>query len=228
MKIVTLRCGACSPPPGAGTRPGLIVREAKAAVVVGRHASESFEAGLERLVLLVVGMRVSAVRVRLPDLDERVTDGLAVGVDDAPLDDDLLAADARSDEVVGDEPIEPDVQERPDRLRGCRSAGSCAPPRCPQIVVHRRLVAPAQHDVEAEAERLFRNRGFPVERRHQPAARTFVGNARVHRIVVEQRIAGEIHLRDEPRRERRSEQREMDVRRPPCVVAGSSTDRRRA
>jgi hypothetical protein len=52
-------------------------------------ATESVEAGLERLVLRIVGMRVAAVRVRLPDFDERVSDWLAVTVDDATLDGDL-------------------------------------------------------------------------------------------------------------------------------------------
>jgi hypothetical protein len=41
--------------------------------------------------VLIDAMRVSSRRVRLPDLDERLRDGAAVLVEDAPLDDDPLA-----------------------------------------------------------------------------------------------------------------------------------------
>jgi len=54
---------------------------------------------LERQVARVVRMIVAAVRVRLPDLDQRVIDGLAVDVDDASFEGDRVAADgpARSE-----------------------------------------------------------------------------------------------------------------------------------
>src|SRR6478672_3325363 len=70
-----------------------------------------------------------------------------------------------------------------------------------QVVLHRRLVAAAQHDVELVAERLLGNRGFPVEMGDQAPPRALVGHAVEHGIVLHQRIAGEVHLRDEPRGE---------------------------
>src|SRR5258707_5525437 len=51
----------------------------------------------------------------------------------------------------------------------------------------------------------------------QPLARTAVGGALEDRVVGEERVAGEIHLRDEPGRKAGAEHAEMDVRRPPGV-----------
>src|SRR6185295_16769095 len=82
---------------------GLDRREAKAAVARGREASESREPGLERFVLRVFGMRIAAVRVRLPDFDQRIADAVAVGVDDPPLYDESLAADAGTGNIIVDE-----------------------------------------------------------------------------------------------------------------------------
>ena len=46
----------------------------------------------------------------------------------------------------------------------------------------------------------------------------FVRDAGEHRVVRQQRIAREVHLRHHAREERLAEEREMDVRRPPGVV----------
>src|SRR6476620_324693 len=87
-----------------------------------------------------------------------------------------------------------------------------------KVAFHRCLVAAAQHDVEPIAQRLLGNGHFPIELGDEPPSRALIGNARVHRIVFEQRIAGEIHLRDQPRRYRTAEQRKMNMRGAPCVV----------
>ena len=71
---------------------GLDRAEPKCALIVGRHAAEASEAGSSGMSRAVVGMGIAAVRVRLPDFDESVGDGLAVAVDDAAFDRDFLAA----------------------------------------------------------------------------------------------------------------------------------------
>ena len=76
---------------------------------------------------------------------------------------------------------------------------------------------PAQHDVESKSERPIRLRQVDIEFRNQPLPR-FLVRQRIHdRIEREQRIAREIHLRHQARRERRAEKRKMNVRRPPRV-----------
>jgi hypothetical protein len=120
IKIVTLRWGCLHAACGRGNASGLDRREAKAAVVGGRDASESRETGLERFVLRVFGMRIAAVRVRLPDFDQRIADAVAVGVDDPALDTNLSPLTARTGKSC-DEPVETDVEKRSRRLR-CRSS----------------------------------------------------------------------------------------------------------
>ena len=56
-----------------------------------------------------------------------------------------------------------------------------------------------------------------VELADQALARLRVGHRVEDRVEGEQRIAGEVHLRDQPRQEGRPEQREVDVRRAPGV-----------
>ena len=89
----------------------------------------------------------------------------------------------------------------------------------------------ADHEVEPVAERPLRLCQAEVERRHHALPRARVGNRLQHRIVRKQRIVGEEHLRDQPRQERRAEDREMDVRRTPGVRMvspriGAGLDRR--
>src|SRR5918999_815474 len=73
-------------------------------------------------------------------------------------------------------------------------------------------IAPAQHDVPAVGERPLRARRLEVERRDHALARLRVGYRVEDRVLVEQRVVREVHLRDEPLRERAPEQREVDVR----------------
>src|SRR5256885_12565991 len=93
----------------------------------------------------------------------------------------------------------------------CSRAGS-------SLVLHGSLVAAPEHDVELVGERVFGDRVLPIERRDEPLARLFVLDAHEHRVVIEQRIAGEVHLRDKPLYQRLAEERKVNVRRPPGVV----------
>src|SRR5918999_6223160 len=79
-------------------------------------------------------------------------------------------------------------------------------------LLERGLLAPAQHDVPAVGERPLRARRLEVERRDHALARLRVGYRVEDRVLVEQRVVREVHLRDEPLRERAPEQREVDVR----------------
>src|SRR5919106_2279199 len=84
-------------------------------------------------------------------------------------------------------------------------------------VLHRGRLAPAQHYVEAVGERPFGHGLLEVELRDQALAVPPVGHRVEDRVLEEERVAREVHLRDEPRRESRAEQRDVDVRRSPCV-----------
>src|SRR3989441_7415289 len=84
--------------------------------------------------------------------------------------------------------------------------------------LHRRGVAAAQHEVEAVAQRILRHRHVDVEGRDEPLARVHVGNAVEDWVQCEQRITGEIHLRDEACSETRTKETEMDMLWPPRVV----------
>src|SRR5215470_10179687 len=81
----------------------------------------------------------------------------------------------------------------------------------------RRGLVATEHDVEAIAERVVVLGGLPVLRSDQPRPRLLVGDAVPDRIVREQWIAFEVHLRHQSRSNRRSKQGEMDVRRPPGI-----------
>src|SRR5262245_17555192 len=84
--------------------------------------------------------------------------------------------------------------------------------------LHRRGFAAAKDDVKSVAQRPFRYRAIPVEKANQPIARLLIGRTVEDWIVWKQRIAREIHLRDQARRKRRAKDREMDVCRPPGIV----------
>ena len=86
------------------------------------------------------------------------------------------------------------------------------------VVFEWSCVATAHHDVELIAERLQRHRCLPIEERDEAIARAFIGGAVEDRIVGHQRIAGEVHLRDQARGERGTEDGEVNVRSAPGVV----------
>ena len=70
-----------------------------------------------------------------------------------------------------------------------------------------------------------------VPAEHEALARLLVGDRLEDRVEGEERVTGEVHLRDHPLREFGAEEREVDVRRPPCIVVvlprvGAGFDRR--
>src|SRR6188472_3993528 len=77
-------------------------------------------------------------------------------------------------------------------------------------------IGAAQDDVEAEAERPLRHRRLVVVVGHHRRSRSLRDRV-VHRVLEEQRIVGEVHLRHEALRERATEHGEVDVRRAPGV-----------
>ena len=78
-KIATLMCGAMTRAVPARDRAGLDrVEPPHAGLEVGDGAAEAVEGGVERLVLLVVGMVVAAVGVGLPDLDQGIAHQVSV------------------------------------------------------------------------------------------------------------------------------------------------------
>src|SRR5579864_4124793 len=86
------------------------------------------------------------------------------------------------------------------------------------VSLHGSLLASTQHNIEAIAERRFRNGGIPIKHRNEPLARLLIRRAVINRIRSEKRVAGKVHLRDQTGCERRTEEGEMNVGRAPCVV----------
>src|SRR5437016_11747716 len=74
-----------------------------------------------------------------------------------------------------------------------------------------------QHDVELVPQRPLRLRALKVEAGDKAFASLVVGDRLKDRIKSEKRIAGKIHLSNQPGRERRPQQRKMDVCRPPGI-----------
>jgi hypothetical protein len=65
--------------------------KAIAAVGVGHRPSAAGEIRVRRRVVVVTLVRITARGIGLPDLHQRIGDRLAVGVEDAPADDDAFA-----------------------------------------------------------------------------------------------------------------------------------------
>src|SRR2546426_10341970 len=65
-------------------------------------------------------MRVLAVRIRLPDFDQAVAYTDALAIEQPPFDRHPLALGAARGDVARGEPVEPDVEIRPDRLVAAR------------------------------------------------------------------------------------------------------------
>ena len=109
---------------------------------------------------------VAAGRVRLPDLDHRVWQDLPAPSNTRPV------SAMRSPAVPGETSM-------PTRRQGSvvdmRANGVPWRPACESVdhtsFLHRRRVAPAEHDVELVAERVMIDRGVGVEARHHAVAR---------------------------------------------------------
>src|SRR6266566_925060 len=79
-------------------------------------------------------------------------------------------------------------------------------------------VAAAQHDVPVVAEGPLGLGQLDVEVGDQPLPGLLVGHRVEDRVELQQRVAREVHLGDQPLGERAAEQREVDVCRAPGVV----------
>src|SRR5437764_14412322 len=74
-----------------------------------------------------------------------------------------------------------------------------------------------QHDVELIPQRPLRLRALEVEAGDKTFAGFLIGDRLKDRIKSEKRIAGKIHLGNQPGCERRPQQRKMDVCGPPGI-----------
>src|SRR5687767_12997330 len=95
--------------------------EAKTAGVVGERTAVAAKSAVERLRLRVLGARILAVAVRLPDLQRRVVHRSSLAVDDAPLDAHAISGHALRRKVLDHHPFQPDAKIRADGLRGARA-----------------------------------------------------------------------------------------------------------
>src|SRR5213079_1585840 len=116
-------------------------REAVASFRIGQTATEAAESRFDRFVLRVFRMRVFALRIGLPDLDDGIVDGFAVAVDDAAGERDSFAGHARGSELDDRKRLEADLDVRTDGLgrsgeQTHRVVSSCA--RFPSVSRHGR------------------------------------------------------------------------------------------
>src|SRR3984893_7622533 len=86
------------------------------------------------------------------------------------------------------------------------------------VGVQRRGVAASEDDVENIAKRPFRLGGCKIEAADQALPGRGVWDGVENRVEGEQRVAGEVHLRDEPRQKARPKKGKMNVGRAPGVV----------
>src|SRR5574341_400876 len=214
MKTVTDRWGAWSLPLGPGTRPGLMVVKRK-------------------LPLSSVGMRPKPRNPRASGLFCLSAEcaylpcAFACQISISPSSTPTPSPSMRRPRMAMRSPFTPGPAMRVVLSHVSPMCGY-GPTVCDPIAnrlmslsrraVHRRGLESAQHDVEAVGEGVLRHRVFPVELGHPPHPGLLVGNAHVHRVVRQQRISGEVHLRDHAREEGAAEKREMDVGGPPGVV----------
>ena len=92
-------------------------------------------------------------------------------------------------------------------------------PRSLYGVLEQRRARAAQHDVEPVGQQSSWHERVAVERRDQPLDRRLVVDRVQDRARRDQRIAFEVHLRDEPLHPARARDRIVDVRRAPVVDA---------
>ena len=78
--------------------------------------------------------------------------------------------------------------------------------------------AAAQYDVEAIAQRPFRLSNIHIQLADEAVAGSLIRDRQIDRIELEERIAREIHLRNQSCRKARAEKRVVDMVRPPSVV----------
>src|ERR1700674_3081798 len=92
-------------PSGSRHPSGLDGRKTEGALGIRRNASKAAEAMLERFLLPVFGVRILAVRIGLPDLDQPVAHARTVAIEKPALDRNTLAADVGCGNVAREEPV---------------------------------------------------------------------------------------------------------------------------
>src|SRR6185437_15110459 len=75
-------------------------------------------------------MRVAALGVGLPHLDQRITHRRVLAIKDTPAQGDTLTGHIRRGDLGDRQWSEADAQERPDSLRRGGMQAHCAPPSC--------------------------------------------------------------------------------------------------
>src|SRR5215211_6800887 len=78
-------------------------------------------------------------------------------------------------------------------------------------ILHQGSVTSLEHDVEFVVQSPFRLRRFEVEGGNHTITSLCVAHRLEDRVLLEERVPGEVHLGYEPAPERRTEQREMYV-----------------
>src|ERR1019366_6443152 len=102
---------------GTRHRPRLNRGKAEQPLSAHRHASVSFETRLQRLVQRVFWMVKFPVRIGLPDFPNGTRHLNSVAVENSPLNGDALAGDTFANQVVAVQPMETNLEIRPNRLR---------------------------------------------------------------------------------------------------------------
>ena len=136
LALLALLCSCPKPPPAVPPPPA----------TKGAEAAEPVPPPIERPIPPVSGMVVSAHRISLPDLDERLGNGRARAVADGSLDNDLLPDRPFRGQCLSALEQQRVMKERANRLKRRE-------PRRHGSSLDGRGVAPAEHDVEPVAER---------------------------------------------------------------------------
>src|SRR3954470_21409277 len=140
--------------------------EAERAIVINRHAAEAGEPRRKRLVLGIVGMRVSAMLVRLPNFENGIIDGLAIAIQNAPPNQHFSGRLCGWREVVDVERFESDAEVGAYSLR---CGGGQVHVTCP-AASHYARATQCRSDIPARAPA-----PWCLDRNQPPA-----GSARVH------------------------------------------------
>ena len=171
-------------------------------------------------------MPVAAGCVRLPDLHQHVAGRGAGAVEDAALDDDPLSGCLGRDQHVGKvllEDIEAGlVRDKPymdiragGLRRGLFQRGDARKHALVplQLVLEQGGAPSPQHDVKSISQAIKRHGRVQIQGSDEPLHRIRVGDRPGNDVMGQQRIAFEIHLRDQALRKAGAEDREMDMRR---------------
>src|SRR5205814_2594020 len=102
----------------SGDAAGFDRGEAKFAVGAGQNATKTAEPRVDRRILRVSRTRIFALRVGLPDFESAIVDGLAVAVEQAPLNADALARGFDRSDSVDQQRGKADPEIRSYGLRG--------------------------------------------------------------------------------------------------------------